>query len=200
MSFDGGAGLRHLHEGDKALLHPRAAGDGHADDRKTVCQRVFKCARDLFTDGGAHAAHHEVRLHQEQGAGMAADASGAADNGLRLFARGSDRLDLLRVVREAERVAGDDVRKQLGKALAVGQVVEPLAGAHAEMVAAGAGIIVAPERADRDVPVAVGAVLFRLAGVRLHGRDGASAGFQLVFRLEEKVQKRHNQPSIMVRS
>ena len=75
------------------------------------------------------------------------------------------------------------------------------ANCHAEVVAAGAHVQVRPQAAQGNGLAAVGAGLFRLPLVRLHGGGAAPPLFQLVFRLEEKFRQGHGyRPSIRVRS
>ena len=67
------AGLGHLHQGQDALLHPRPAGDGIADDRQAVRRGIFKEPGDLLADDGPHGAHHKIGVHHEQAAALRAD-------------------------------------------------------------------------------------------------------------------------------
>ena len=96
------AGLGHLHQGKEPLLHPGPAGDGVAHHRHPMFRGVFKEAGDLLPHGGAHAAHHEAGLHDEQAAGLPADAGGAAEDGLPLAADLAHGLQLFLVAGEVQ--------------------------------------------------------------------------------------------------
>ena len=62
-----GAGFGHLHQAEDALLHARAAGDGDAQHGQPLFRGHLKRPRDLFPNDRAHGAHHELRVHDEQG-------------------------------------------------------------------------------------------------------------------------------------
>ena len=64
--------------------------------------------------------------------------------------------------------------KQLPERPLVHQHPQALAAAHAEVIAAGAGVVVGPQAAQGNGLVAVGAGLLRLAGVFLEQGGGGS--------------------------
>ena len=163
---------------------------------------VFKEAGDLLPHGGAHAAHHEAGLHDEQAAGLPADAGGAAEDGLPLAADLAHGLQLFLVAGEVQGVLPLHLGKEFLEGVLVRQKLQPLPAPHAEVVPALAGVPVGPQPADGNGLMAVGAGLFRLAGVLLDQGRGAAPLLQLVFGFIEKVQKGQwcHLPSIKVKS
>jgi hypothetical protein len=62
-----GERLRELHEGERPLLHPRAAGRGDDDERDAARARALGRARDLLPDDRPHRAAHEPEVHDAEG-------------------------------------------------------------------------------------------------------------------------------------
>ena len=57
------ARLRHLHQGNRSLVHASAcAGRRHDHDGQALLDGALKAPRNLFADDGAHAAHDEVHV------------------------------------------------------------------------------------------------------------------------------------------
>lgn len=72
----------HLHKRGGALLHAGTTGDGDTHDRQAKLSSSFKGAADLLAHDRAHRAHHEVAIHDEDGAGFAADRGAPAEHGI----------------------------------------------------------------------------------------------------------------------
>ena len=62
MLFQCSRSFGHLHQGNNALLHSRAAGAGEKDHRKLFLRGALHGSRDLFTHVVAHAAHQKSRI------------------------------------------------------------------------------------------------------------------------------------------
>src|SRR5437899_3951977 len=80
-----GRGLGHLHQGEDALLHPRAARRRDDDYGQVLVDRELDRARELLTDHRAHAAAEEAEFEDSEDGGQPADRRDAADH--RLVAR-----------------------------------------------------------------------------------------------------------------
>ena len=137
MAAHSRAGLGHLHEREDALLHAGPAGDGEAHHRQTVLGGVLKQPGDLLAHHGAHAADHEIGVHEKQGAGLALHLGGAAHHTL-LFPGGQLGVaQFLVVAGKVQNVPAHQVPVHLLKAVLVRQVHNPVPGPHAKMVPAG---------------------------------------------------------------
>ena len=155
-------GLRHLHEGEDAFLHPRAARRRHDEERDAFLNGQLDGPRQLLTHHRGHAAAQEVELEHGDGHRIAADAAEPGDDRFFQPRLAAGRLQAVRVllgVLEPERIA----RAQAGLALLERAVVDegrdPLPGADPEgVVALGA---------DAAGAVDLGAVDDLLAGLAL---------------------------------
>src|SRR2546425_1152484 len=125
-----GRGLGHLHQGEDALLHPRAARRRDDDHGQVLVDRELDRARELLTDHRAHAAAEEAELEDGEDGGQPADRGDAADH--RLVARGlvgggPYALAVFLGVLEGQRIG----RRQTGLALLerarIGELPEALA-------------------------------------------------------------------------
>ena len=187
---DRGTCFCHLQERQQPFLHAGTAGDRKADDRQTVLHGIFKQGSDFFADSAAHAAHHEVRLHNKQTAPLPADQSGPADHGFFFAARRADSLDLVVIAGKIQRIFRPHIGKEFVKASPVGYHLYALARFHSKMVSAGADKIIRPETAQRNIPVTVRAFFLRLTGVTLNGSRSTPAFLQLIFGFH-KIQQSH---------
>ena len=79
---EGAADLRHLHQRERALHHPRAARAADDDQRPSRLDRALDRARDLLADDHPHAAADEAVLHRRDDAVDAVDRSGRDDDGV----------------------------------------------------------------------------------------------------------------------
>ncbi len=140
QALEGGQRLGQLHQRERALLHPGAAGRADDDERDARGEGVLGGAGDLLADDRAHRAAHEPEVHDAQGDRRAAHRRGpphgrVAHAGRRLGGDEPVRVGLL--VDEAERVdrleAGVALRPRPG----VEQQLEPRLGRQPEVVAAG---------------------------------------------------------------
>src|SRR5690606_22046313 len=64
-------GFGHLHEGEDAFLHARAARRGEAHETQPVPDGVGRCADESFAEGRSHGRHDETRVHGAEDAGFA---------------------------------------------------------------------------------------------------------------------------------
>ena len=184
-----GAGLGHLHQGQDALLHPRPAGDGIADDRQAVRHGVFKEPGDLLADDSPHGAHHKIRVHHKQAAALRADHCHAADDGFQLAGCRTGGFQLFGVAGKLQQVPGAKPGVVLLEAVRVGQHADALAGVEPEVMAAvNAAVEVIPQKAQGNGPVAIGAGLRRLVLVLVH-RRGTAAFFQFIGGILKEIQK-----------
>ena len=191
VTAHGAAGFGHLHQREDPLLHSGAAGHGKAHHGEATVHGVLKQPGDLFAHAGAHAAHHEVGLHDEEGAGLLLHRAGAADHRLGLAADHADVLQLFGVSGEIDDVPALYVGKQLGKGVLIRKAVDALSGVHAEMVSALADAeVLADEDADGCALAAHGTLLGCLHLFHLVEDRGAAALLQLVFWLQE-LKKRN---------
>ena len=104
-----GGDLGHLHERGGALLHAGATGDGEAHDRKAELRGALKGAADLLAHDRAHRAHHELRVHEEERAVVAAHPAAPADHRVGLVALLARVGELLRVAGELQEVRGGEL-------------------------------------------------------------------------------------------
>ena len=141
--------LGHLHEGQRALLHPRAAGRRHDQQGRAAGQRALRGPGELLADDAPHGAAHEVEVHDRELDGVLVDARGAADRRVLLAAlrlRLLDPLGVRLLVAEPERVPTDEVGIELGEAALIDQQLDALARAEPEVVIAlRADVVVADE-------------------------------------------------------
>ena len=107
---NGRGDLGHLHERGRALLHAGAAGDREAHDRQAELGGALEGPRDLLAHDRAHRAHHEVGVHEEEGAVVAAHRAPPADHGVVLVALLARGLELLHVAGELQEVRGREAR------------------------------------------------------------------------------------------
>ena len=97
-------GLDHLHEGDDALLHSRAAGAGVENHRELFLRGALCHARNFFAQVVAHRAHQKARVADTDSDRNAVDCDFSGHDRL-IEPRGLlDFPELLLVVREIERV------------------------------------------------------------------------------------------------
>src|SRR5437899_2710644 len=138
--------LGHLHERDRALLHPRAAGGGDDDERLALRERPLGGAGDLLAHDAAHRAAHELEVHHREHDGDARERRVSGDDrvaapGLRL--RGRDPFGIRLAVDEAERIGRGEsgvglperarVRQELDALLCPELEVVPALRAHVEV-------------------------------------------------------------------
>ena len=136
VALDRAAGLRHLHQGKRPLLHARTSGNRVADHRQRVLRGVFNQAGDFLSHHRAHASHHKIGFHDKQAAFHAVDARRTADNALFLRALQIRVFELAVVIGEPDQVARTHVGVVLLKRILVRNHADPLPRVHAEVVAA----------------------------------------------------------------
>ncbi len=137
--LEGDHALGHLHQGDDALLHARAARGGDDHQRQPALDAAVAGAHQLLADHRPHAAAEVGEVHDRRDGGVSLDLELGHDQRLG-GAGGLGGLDAIRVglqVDELERVARPELGPQLLPGPAAGELVEPLARAHREVVAAG---------------------------------------------------------------
>ena len=149
VSLYRGAYLCHLHQRHEALLHTRAAGNRVTDDGQMLAEGMLKKQSDLFANTGAHAAHKERGLHNKYAASLAADVCLCTDDGFIFATVGAYAFELSGISGKAQWVCGAHIGKKLGHAVFIDEIGKPLAGLHAEMMAAGAYQLIFPEHAQR---------------------------------------------------
>src|SRR5258708_7570934 len=139
--------LRHLHERERALLHPRAAGGAHDEQRYAVRDRALGGAGELLPHHAAHRAAHEVEVHDRELDRALVDLRGAADRRVLLAALRLRLANALRVpllVGEREGVSGRQLGVVLGEAALIDQQLDALARAEPEVVLALRADVVIP--------------------------------------------------------
>ncbi len=158
MRADRARHLGHLHQRQDALLHPRPARQGIAQHRQALAQGALKQAGDLFPHRGAHGPHHEPRLHDKEPATHALHPAQASDHGLPLAAGFARLLQLVPIIREAQRVARHQGLIQFLKAALVQHHGDAGAGAHLMILAAaGADVQVGGQFVHGQAALAAGA-------------------------------------------
>ena len=180
-------GLGHLHQGQDALLHPRAAAGGEEDQRELVLPGVFDQPRHLLPQSGAHAAHEEAAVQGADGHFAAADAPQSGHHALPHAGAAAGLVQLVLVLGKLQGIVGDEVGLQLPEDPLVQHQAQPVVGAHRVVIAAqGADIVVVREIPARHQLAALGAGLLLVGG-----HDGAAAqglqGQQLLAALGEDV-------------
>ena len=134
-----GGGLRELHQGEHALLHPGAARGRDDQERQVIVERPLDAVGDLFTGRGAHAAAHEGEVETDDHQPVAGQRRFTPADRLVGAGRGAALLDPLGVglrVLEAEDVLRRDLQVLFVKGARLDQHRDPLRGAQPEVVAA----------------------------------------------------------------
>ena len=132
-------GLRKLHEREDALLHARSARGRDADERDLPSGRTVAGAGELLADGAAHRAAHECEVHDSKLAGPALDSGGPGDDRVAEAGRHLRLGQAVRVgaeIEEVQRIGRAKARVLLDECATVGELGDPLARPHREMVPA----------------------------------------------------------------
>ena len=130
--------LGHLHQRQRPLHHPRAAGAGNHQQRLTALERHFHRPGDLFAHDDAHAAADERILHRRDHDVETVQPSGRDDDGVFDAGRLDRRLQAVAVqlgVSKTKRVVRGQVREVFGP-FGVKQRAKAIGGADTEMVGA----------------------------------------------------------------
>ena len=153
----------HLHQGQRALLHPRPARGGHHDEGRVVAHRMARGGDETLAQAGAHRAAHELEVHHRDHGRQAADpAEGRLQRvgGLGLGLGLAQTVGVFLLVAEAQRVGRAARHLQPLPATLVEQGFEPVVGPDPHMVVTmRADALVGVEVAVEDHPLAGRALL-----------------------------------------
>ena len=134
----------------------------------------------------------------EQAPSAAADIGFTAYDGVVLTGGQSQRLGLLPVTGERERVCAGNAAEELAEASRIGDIADPFSGGDAHVMSARAGVHLPLENALRERPVTVWAGLFRLLFGVLSRNERPPSFFKLVLGLVEKFEKGYIRHRIMI--
>ncbi|RAO54333.1 hypothetical protein PSN01_03755 [Micromonospora saelicesensis] len=112
---DGLTDGRHLHQRQRALLHPRPAGGGDQDERGTVVQRPFRRPGDQLAHRAAQAATEEAEVHHRQGHRVPTDGGRGADDPLGKTRAGPRTGEPVRVRQHVDEVERVRLRQPVGQ-------------------------------------------------------------------------------------
>src|SRR5215510_15079214 len=132
--------LGHLHQTERAFLHPRAARTRDDDQRKTLIDAALDRPRDLLADNRTHAAAHKTELHRADHQLSPAHLAVASEERVEhsgLLLRSAQPVGVRGGVDEFERVGRRDLRVALGVLTAVEEHLQTLTGTDPEMIGAG---------------------------------------------------------------
>ena len=162
--LDGGRGLRHLQQGEHALLHAGAAAGDDRDQRPPLGDGELGGADKFFPDHDAHAAAEESEIEDGDDDLVAVEAGPTGDDGVGLSGRCLDVAQALAIgliVFEPERIGGGKVGRGLDKRPAVDKTLDALPGGERKM---GAAFVADP------IPRVAGPARQRGAAERAHRR------------------------------
>ena len=115
VAFKRSAGLRHLHQGDHALLHSRAARRSKQDNGHFIFRGKFKRARYLLSDNAPHARHHEIAVHNADNGLISAYRAGSRNDRFVHSALFAQRRDFLFISWEIYRIKRRHSRVEFNK-------------------------------------------------------------------------------------
>ena len=154
----GGAGFRHLHQGEDALLHPGPAAGGEQDQGQAALPGKFNGQRQLFPHGGAHGAKQEAAVQHACHAAAPVDSPHGGDGGFVQAGFAAGGLQLFSVAGEGEGILGGDFGEQFPEGAVIQGDAQAVVGADREVEAAlGADKEGPPQIPAADVLPAAGA-------------------------------------------
>ena len=117
-----GRGLRHLQEGEHALLHARTTAGGDRNQRQATVARAFRDAHQLLADDDTHTPAKESEIEGRDGDLVTVKPSEARDERVRLAGlglQGQQSLSVGGLVHEAKRVGRCQLRVLFAKAVLI---------------------------------------------------------------------------------
>ena len=114
--------LGHLHEGEHALLHARAAGRGNADQRNTLRDRGLGGTGEPLADDRSHRSAKKAEVHRRHHTWLTLDRQGRRDDrlGRALRLGRADPIGVRLQVYESQRVRRAQLAADLGPDAIVG--------------------------------------------------------------------------------
>ena len=162
---DSRRGFRHLHQGEHALLDPRAATSQDRDNRQLLSSGYLERARDLLAHDGPHRAAEEIERQRDEDDWLTIESGLAGQCG---FVHAGPPLGFTqsgpvrRRFFESKRIRRKEALAYFLERVAVGEVVDPLLG--------GKWGVPAARRAHVELPIELGFGVRRLTGMARDGR------------------------------